>query len=82
MWETPSGRKLPGAVAVHPEWIDEVIPHPDGVLIRFGRTVGKITPNAKRLEGGDLVFTYSLANQRDLELAGVAGETAWPTPSI
>jgi hypothetical protein len=82
MWETSSGRKLPGAVAVHPEWIDEVIPHPDGVLIRFGRTVGKITPNAKRLEGGDLVFTYSLANQRDLELAGVAGETAWPTPSI
>jgi len=48
IWEAETGRKLPGAVAVHPARIDVMVPHPDGALIRFGRTVGKITPNAKR----------------------------------
>ncbi len=71
MWDAASGRKLPGAVAVYPERIEAIVPHPDGVLIRFGTTVGKITPNAKRYDDGNFVFTYSVANQRDLELAGV-----------
>jgi len=34
MWEMASGRKLPGAVAVYPERIEAIVPHPDGVLIR------------------------------------------------
>jgi hypothetical protein len=29
-----------------------------------------------------LVFTYSLASQRDLELAGVSTDHAWPSSSI
>jgi transcriptional regulator with XRE-family HTH domain len=82
MRETASGQKLPGAVAVYPERINGMVPHPDGVLIRFGRMVGKITPNAKRHDDGSLVFTYSIANQRDLELSGVSGDPAWPSPSI
>jgi transcriptional regulator with XRE-family HTH domain len=77
MWEADSGRKLPGAVAVYPEWIEEIVAHPDGALIRFGNTVGKITPNAKRHGDGTLVFTYSLANHDDLELAGVGEDPAW-----
>jgi transcriptional regulator with XRE-family HTH domain len=81
MWDEASGRKLPGAVAVYPERIEAIVPHPDGVLIRFGTTVGKITPNAKRYDDGNLVFTYSLANQRDLELAGVATDPTWPGSS-
>jgi hypothetical protein len=52
------------------------------VLIRFGRTVGKVTPNTKRHEGGSSVFSYSLASLRDLELAGVADDPAWPDPSV
>jgi transcriptional regulator with XRE-family HTH domain len=82
MWEVASGRKLSGAVAVYPERIDAIVPHPDGVLIRFGRTVGKVTPNAKRHDDGSLVFTYSLADQRDLELSGVSGDPTWPSPSF
>jgi transcriptional regulator with XRE-family HTH domain len=81
MWEVTSGRKLPGAVAVYPERIEAIVPHPDGVLIRFGTIVGKITPNLKRHEDGSLVFTYSLAGRRDLELAGVARDPSWPGPS-
>jgi transcriptional regulator with XRE-family HTH domain len=81
MWDVASGRKLPGAVAVYPERIQAIVPHPDGVLIRFGRTVGKITPNAKRYDDGRFVFTYSIANKRDLELAGVATDPAWPGSS-
>ena len=77
MWEADSGRKLPGAVAVYPEWIEGIAPHPEGVLIRFGRTVGKITPNAKRNDDGSLVFTYFLANRDDLELAGVSQDPVW-----
>jgi transcriptional regulator with XRE-family HTH domain len=82
MWEAASGRKLPGAVAVYPERIDGIVPHPDGVLIRFASTIGKIAPNAKRHGDGSLVFSYSLADQRDLELAGVVNDPVWPTPSI
>jgi transcriptional regulator with XRE-family HTH domain len=82
MREMASGRKLPGAVAVYPERIDGMVPHPDGVLIRFGRMVGKIAPNAKRHDDGSLVFTYSIGNQRDLELSGVSGDPAWPSPSM
>jgi transcriptional regulator with XRE-family HTH domain len=78
MWDVASGVKLPGAVAVYPERIDGLAPHPDGVLIRFGTTIGKITPNAKRRHDGTLVFTYGLADQRDLELAGVESDPAWP----
>lgn len=78
MWDAASGRKLPGAAAVYPERIEAIVPHPDGVLIRFGAIVGKITPNAKRYDDGNLVFTYSIANQRDLELAGVATDPTWP----
>jgi transcriptional regulator with XRE-family HTH domain len=52
MWDTRTGQKVPGAVAVYPERIEAVVAHPDGVLIRFGRTVGKVTPNAKRHEDG------------------------------
>jgi transcriptional regulator with XRE-family HTH domain len=81
MWEVASGHKLPGAVAVYPERIEVIVPHPDGVLIRFGKTVGKITPNAKRHDDGSLVFTYSLANRRDFELAGVATDPTWPDSS-
>jgi transcriptional regulator with XRE-family HTH domain len=81
MWDVDSGRKLPGAVAVYPERIEAIVPHPDGVLIRFGGTVGKITPNAKRYDDTSLVFTYSIANQRDLELAEVATDPAWPGSS-
>ena len=81
MWEETSGRKLPGAVTVYPERIEAIVPHPDGVLIRFGTTVGKITPNAKRYDDGNLVFTYSIANRRDLELAGVAADPTWPGSS-
>lgn len=81
MREAKSGRKLPGAVAVYPERIDGMARHPDGVLIRFDRTVGKITPNAKRRDDGSLVFTYSLADERDLELAGVNGDSSWPRRS-
>jgi transcriptional regulator with XRE-family HTH domain len=81
MREVASGHKLPGAVAVYPERIEAIVPHPDGVLIRFGKTVGKITPNAKRHDDGSLVFTYSLANRRDLELAGVATDPTWPDSS-
>lgn len=77
MWETDSGRKLPGAVAVYPEWIEGIVAHPDGALIRFGHTVGKIAPNAKRHDDGSLIFTYSLANRDDLELAGVGDDPAW-----
>jgi len=78
MWEVATGRKLPGAVAVYPARIDAMVPHPDGALIRFGRSVGKITPNAKRHQDGRLVFTYSLADATDLELAGVTGDAKWP----
>lgn len=78
MWDIATGVKLPGAVAVYPERIDGLAPHPDGVLIRFGGTVGKITPNAKRRDDGSLVFAYGLADQRDLELAAVASDPAWP----
>jgi transcriptional regulator with XRE-family HTH domain len=78
MWDSVTGAKLPGAVAVYPERILGLAPHPDGVLIRFGSTVGKITPNAKRRHDGSLVFTYGLADQRDMELAGVASDPAWP----
>ncbi len=77
MWEADSGRKLPGAVAVYPEWIEGIAAHPDGALIRFGQMVGKITPNAKRHDDGSLVFTYSIANRDDLELAGVSDDPAW-----
>lgn len=77
MWDATSGRKLPGAVAVYPESIEGMVSHPDGALIRFGHTVGKITPNAKRHEDGSLVFTYSLANRDDLKLAGVGEDPAW-----
>jgi len=77
MWEVSSGSKLPGAVAVYPERIEAIVPHPDGVLIRVGKTVGKITPNLKRHGDGSLVFTYSLANRRDRELAGVATDPNW-----
>jgi transcriptional regulator with XRE-family HTH domain len=77
MWELTSGRKLPGAVAVYPERVEAMVAHPDGVLIRFGGTVGKIAPNAKRHEDGSLVFTYSIANERDLELAGVHTDLSW-----
>lgn len=80
MWDSTTGRKLAGAVAVYPERVDALAPHPDGVLIRFGPTVGKVTPNAKRHADSRLVFTYSLANRRDLELAGVADD--WPDPSV
>ena len=82
MWDTRSGQKVPGAVAVYPERIEAVVAHPDGVLIRFGRTVGKVTPNTKRHEDGSPVFSYSLASLRDLELAGVADDPAWPDPSM
>jgi transcriptional regulator with XRE-family HTH domain len=82
MWDTASGRKLPGAVAVYPERIDGIVPHPDGALIRFGKTVGKITPNAKRRNDRSFVFGYSLADQCDLELAGVENDPGWPNPSI
>lgn len=77
MCDVASSVKLPGAVAIYPERIDGLAPHPDGVLIRFGKTVGKITPNAKRRHDGSLVFTYGLADQRDLELAGVESDPAW-----
>lgn len=79
MWDVASKRRLPGAVAVYPERIDEIVPHPDGVLIRFGRSVGKITTNAKRHGDGNLVFTYSIADRRDLELAGVDRDPVWST---
>lgn len=79
MWEVETGRKLAGAVAVYPSRIDAMVQHPDGALIRFGRTVGKITPNAERHEDGGLLFTYSLANEEDLELAGVSGDPEWPS---
>jgi transcriptional regulator with XRE-family HTH domain len=82
MREAATGLKLPGAVAMYPEQIDAMVPHPDGVLIRSGRTVGKITPNTKSHDDGTLVFTYSLANQRDLELAGVSTDPAWPSSSV
>lgn len=78
MCDISTGTKLPGAVAVYPERIDGLVPHPDGVLIRSGKTVGKITPNAKRYDDASLVFTYGLADQRDLELAGVASDPTWP----
>lgn len=79
MWEVETGRKLAGALAVYPARIDAMVQHPDGALIRFGRMVGKITPNAKRHEDGSLIFTYSLANEEDLELAGVSGDPEWPS---
>ena len=82
MWDTRTGQKVPGAVAVYPERIEAVVAHPDGVLIRFGRTVGKVTPNAKRHEDGSPVFSYSFASQRDRELAGVADDPAWLDPSV
>lgn len=81
MWDAKTGQKLPGAVAVYPERIEAVAAHPDGVLIRFGRSVGKVSPNTKRHDDGSPVFTYGLASQRDLELAGVSGDPSWPAPS-
>jgi hypothetical protein len=77
MWDARTGTKLPGAYAVYPERIDGMVSHPDGVLIRYGRTIGKITPNTKRHDDKSLVFTYSPANGRDLEVAGVAGDPLW-----
>jgi transcriptional regulator with XRE-family HTH domain len=82
MWDVASGLKLSGAVAVYPERIDAIVPHPDGVLIRFGRSVGKVTPNAKRHDDGSLVFAYSPADKHDLELCGVIGDPAWPSPVV
>jgi transcriptional regulator with XRE-family HTH domain len=77
MWEAVSGRALPGAVAVLQAPIQAMVPHPDGVLIRDTKTIGKITRNGKRRSDGTVVFAYSLANRRDLELAGVASDSSW-----
>ena len=82
IWEMASGRKLAGAVAVYPERINAIVPHPDGVLIRFGSAVGKITPNAKRHDDGSLVFSYFLADDFDLELAGVAADPNWKASNV
>jgi transcriptional regulator with XRE-family HTH domain len=77
MWLLETGRRLPGAYAVYPERIEALAAHPDGVLIRFGRTVGKITPSTKTRDDGSVVFTYAVANGKDLELAGVADDPDW-----
>jgi hypothetical protein len=35
---------------VYREWIEEIVPHPEGLLVRFGQKVEKITPNAKQYD--------------------------------
>jgi transcriptional regulator with XRE-family HTH domain len=82
MWEATSHRKLPGAIAVYPERIEEVVAHPDGALIRFGGQAGKISTNAKPHEGGSIVFAYSVADQHYLELSGVDHDPAWSNLTI
>ena len=46
--------------------------YPDGASIRFRATIGKVVPNAKRHDDGSLVFTYSIADEPDLEVASVS----------
>ncbi len=77
MWQTATGGQLPGAVAVLQAPIQAIVPHPDGVLIRDTKTIGKITPNGKRRSDESAVFTYSLADRLHLELAGVSNDPAW-----
>jgi transcriptional regulator with XRE-family HTH domain len=77
MYEVATGTQVPGAVAVLEAPIQTMLPHPDGVLIRDSKTIGKITPNGKRRPDGSAVFTYSLADRQDLDLAGVGDDPLW-----
>jgi transcriptional regulator with XRE-family HTH domain len=77
IWDAATGKQLPGAVAVLEAPIEGMVSHPDGVVIRDRRAVGKIASNGKRHDDGSEVFTYSLAARSDLDLAGVSGDAAW-----
>lgn len=77
MWDAVTGVPLPGAVAVLQAPIQALAAHPDGVLVRDCKTVGKIAPSGKRRPDGSIVFAYGIADRRDLELAGVADDPSW-----
>ena len=66
------GREPFAVPTVLRETLWDLAPHPDGVLVRVGRVVGKIT----RLDSGS--WSYSeVTDWRDLELAGVDREAFW-----
>jgi transcriptional regulator with XRE-family HTH domain len=70
MWLAETGQHLAGAVAVIYERIRELVPHPDGVLVRMGQMTGKITSSAKCHGDDSPVFAYTPADERDLDFAG------------
>jgi hypothetical protein len=59
------------------EGIEGIVRHPEGVLVRFGQKIEKITPNAKQRGDGRLLFAYSLARRHDVQPAAVGGDRAW-----
>lgn len=76
MRDRKTGEPLPGAT-VYPFGVDDMVWHPDGVLIRYGRTVGKIVSVGKSDDQGHAAFSFMHADRRDLELADVIDIDAW-----
>lgn len=80
MSDITTGDRLVGALGVYPSRIECMVAHPDGVLVRYGTVVGKVVPSAKSHLDGSAVFAFFHADQRDLELAGVADDPDWKIP--
>ncbi len=76
MRDRATGKPLPGAT-VYPFAVEDMVWHPDGVLIRYGNTVGKIASVGKSDDLGQAVFSFMHADHRDLELAEVIEIDAW-----
>lgn len=77
IWHRESKVRLAGAIAIVSTPVDEIAAHPDGVLVRQGRVIGKVTFNAKGGGTGSGTFTYSPVDDRDIELAGLANSPNW-----
>ena len=76
MRDRNTGEPMPGA-SVYPFAVEDMVWHPDGVLIRYGKTVGKIVSVGMSDDQGHAVFSFMLADRRDLELAEVNDVDAW-----
>ncbi len=77
MSDITTGERLAGALGVYPSRIEGMVAHPDGALVRYGTVVGKVVASAKTHLDGSAVFAFFHADQRDLELAGVADDPGW-----
>ena len=81
MWNRSTRVRLPGTVAIIGAAIDEIASHPDGILVRQGSVVGKVTSSAKSREDGSVVFAYTPADNRDMELACLGDSSRWLSTS-